>query len=242
MNAINPASVAATSPMQRRLAMNRTCRSTIVCAVVAILLGTVAAQAAALDGSQSVGDEARTGTRRADPRGDMVAVLPAQAPHPSLGHHADLFGRFVGTWDADYSFIAQDGSVRHSRGEVLFGWILDGYALQDIFLSYPKPGSTDERKMVTGVRFVDPKTDKWTVMFAAPAFGAAIRMEGGAEDDRIVLRGHDDKGALLRWSFNDIRPDSFVWRGETSRDSGKTWRLEEEHHMMRRGRASGSAR
>ena len=221
--------------------MNRTCRSTIVCAVLA-MLGTLAAQAAVLGGSQSVGDEARTGTRRADPRGAMVAVLPAQAPHPSLGHHADLFGRFVGTWDADYSFIAQDGSIRHSRGEVLFGWILDGYALQDIFLSYPKPGSTDERKMVTGVRFVDPKTDKWTVMFAAPAFGAAIRMEGGAEDDRIVLRGHDDKGASLRWSFNDIRPDSFVWRGETSHDGGKTWRLEEEHHMRRRGWTSGSAR
>src|SRR5205807_303730 len=80
------------------------------------------------------------------------------------------------------------------------------------------------------------------VMFAAPSFGAAIRMEGGAEDDRIVLRGNDDKGNLLRWSFNDIRPDSFVWRGETSHDGGKTWRLEEEHHMTRRGRASGSAR
>src|SRR5436189_935866 len=128
---------------------------------------------------QSAADEARPGAAGVDPRRDMVAVLPAQAPHPSLGHHADLFGRFVGTWDADYSFIAQDGSVRHSRGEVLFGWILDGYALQDIFLSYPKPGSTDERKMVTGVRFVDPKTDKWTVMFAAPAFNVAIRMEGG---------------------------------------------------------------
>jgi len=46
----------------------------------------------------------------ADARGDMVAVLPAQGPHPSLGHHADLFRRFVGAWDADYSFIAQDGS------------------------------------------------------------------------------------------------------------------------------------
>ena len=226
--------------------MKRTCRSTILSVAVAMLLGTSAAQAAKSKSTAPVNriEEESHGTRkpRAAPRGDMVAILPAQGPHPSLGRHADLFGRFVGTWDADYSFIAQDGSVRHSRGEVLFGWILDGYALQDIFLSYPKPGSTDERKMVTGVRFVDPKTDKWTVMFAAPVFGVAIRMEGGAEDDRIVLRGHDDKGALLRWSFNDIRPDSFVWRGETSHDGGKTWRLEEEHHMTRRGGTSGSAR
>ena len=211
--------------------MKRTYRSTVVWMAVAMLLGTIAAQ----------GAESKS-TALVNRSGDMVAVLPAQAPHPSLGHHADLFGRFVGTWDADYSFIAEDGSIRRSRGEVLFGWILDGYALQDIFLSYPKSGSTDERKMVTGVRFVDPKTDKWTVMFSAPAFGVAIRMEGGAEDDRIVLRGRDDKGDLLRWSFNDIRPDSFVWRGETSHDGGKTWRLEEEHHMTRRGRAPGSAR
>src|SRR6266568_3578186 len=66
--------------------------------------------------------------------------------------------------------------------------------------------------MVTGVRGVDPKTDKWTIMFAAPSFNVAIRMEGGAEGDRIVLRGHDDHGAELRWSFNDITPDSFIWR------------------------------
>ena len=109
--------------------MKRARWSTIPCVAAAMLLGTQAGQAAP-----------------ASPREDMISVLPARGPHPSLGHHADLFGRFVGTWDADYSFIAQDGSVRRSRGEVLFGWILDGYALQDIFLSYPQPGSTEPRK------------------------------------------------------------------------------------------------
>ena len=169
----------------------------------------------------------------ANPAGDMVKVLAASGPHPSLGPQADLFGRFVGTWDADYSFIAENGSVRHRRGEVLFGWVLDGHALQDIFLGYPEPGS-DERSMVTGLRWVDPKTGRWTLAFVAPTFDAVVRMEAVAEGDRIVLRGEDGKGALLRWSFNDIHKDSFVWRGETSRDGGKTWRLEEEHHMKRR--------
>ena len=184
--------------------------------------------------AQGAAHDAWTREGGADPSRDMIAVLPAMGPHPSLGHHADLFGRFVGTWDADYSFIAEDGGVRHSRGEVLFGWILDGYALQDIFLGYPKPGSNEERRMVTGVRFVDPKTDKWTVMFTAPSFAVAIRMEGGAEGDRIVLRGRNDQGDSLRWSFNDIKPNSFIWRGETSHDSGKTWRMDEEHRMTRR--------
>jgi hypothetical protein len=144
----------------------------------------------------------------------------------------------VGRWDADYSFIAEDGSVRHKRGEVLFGWVLDGHALQDIFLSYPD-SSADERKMVTGLRWVDPRTGRWTLAFVAPTFDVVIRMEAAAEGDRIVLRGEDGKGALLRWSFNDIQKDSFVWRGESSHDGGKTWRLEEDHHMKRRP-ASGA--
>jgi hypothetical protein len=58
--------------------------------------------------AQGAAHEARTSKRGADPRRDMIAVLPALGPHPSLGHHADLFGRFVGTWDADYSFIADE--------------------------------------------------------------------------------------------------------------------------------------
>jgi hypothetical protein len=176
----------------------------------------------------------------ADPRDDMVTVLAASAPHPSLGRQADLFGRFVGTWDADYSFIAENGTVRHKRGEVLFGWVMDGHAVQDIFLSYPD-SSSSERKMVGGIRWVDPATGRWTLAFVAPTFDAVVRMEGGAEGDRIVLRGKDSKGVLLRWSFNDIQPDSFVWRGESSYDGGRTWRLEEEHHMTRRASGPSSS-
>ena len=196
------------------------------------------AGAAVLGCARSAGEAeaARARAAAADPRRDIFEVLPALGPDPSLGHHADLFGRFVGTWNADYSFIAADGSVRHKRGEVLFGWIMDGYAIQDIFLSYPDD-SSGARKMVGGIRYVDPRTDRWTVMFVAPSFNVAIRMEGGAEGDRIVLRGRDPDGVELRWSFNDIQADSFVWRGEISHNGGRTWRVDEEHHLTRRSPA-----
>jgi hypothetical protein len=192
-----------------------------------LALGTMAAAASAC--AHGVG----TISTAADHSNDMVAVLAARAPHPSLGPQADLFGRFVGTWDAEYSFIAEDGSIRRKRGEVLFGWVLDGHAVEDIFLSYADSAG-DERKMVAGIRWVNPKSGRWTLAFVAPTFDAMVRMEGGAEGDRIVLRGKDSNGVLLRWSFNDIQPDSFVWRGESSHDGGNTWRLEEEHHMKRR--------
>lgn len=172
-----------------------------------------------------------------DPRREMIAALAAPAPHPSLGAEARTFDRFVGTWDCDFSFHAEDGSVRHSAGELLFGWVIDGRALQDVWIGYPKePGG--ERFIGTSVRFFDAKSRTWRVVFVAPAFGM-LTVQGGVEGDRIVLRGQDVDGGQLRWSFNDIEDDSFTWRGEKSRDGGKTWRIEEQHRMKRR--SSGRA-
>jgi hypothetical protein len=163
----------------------------------------------------------------------MVSVLAASSPHPSLGDHAQVWDRFVGAWDCDFGFYLDDGSVRRSAGELDFGWVIDGRALQDIWISYPSDG-TKERNIGTSIRFFDDKSKTWRVVFVSPAYGALLTVQGGLEGNRIVLRGTDDEGSALRWSFNDIQADSFVWRGEKSRDGGKTWRLEEEHRMKRR--------
>ena len=174
-----------------------------------------------------------------DSRQALINVLPASSPHPSLGDEARVWDRFIGAWDCDYTFFLEDGSVKHSRGEVDFGWVMDGRAIQDIWITYPKEAGK-ERGIGTSLRFFDSKSKTWQVVFISPAHSAVITVRGGIEGDRIVLRGVDSEGAMLRWSFNDIKPDSFTWRGETSRDGGKTWKLEEEHHMKRRAAASAS--
>jgi hypothetical protein len=168
----------------------------------------------------------------------MIAALAAHGPHPSLGAEARVFDRFVGTWDCEYSFHAEDGSVRRSAGELRFGWIIDGRAVQDIWIGYPEKPN-EERRIGTSVRVFDTKLRMWRVVFLAPAFNLVIHAQGGVEGDRIVLRGEDPDGGQLRWSFNEITNDFFIWRGEKSRDGGRTWRLEEEHRMTRR---SGTSR
>jgi hypothetical protein len=177
----------------------------------------------------------------ADPRQQMIAVLSASGPHASLGDEARVWDRFVGTWDCDFGFHLEDGSVRHSPGELEFGWVLDGRAIQDLWITYPKQGEK-ERGIGTSIRFFDDKSRTWHVVFVNPKYGAVLSVQGGVEGDRIVLRGDDKEGSQLRWSFNDIRDDSFTWRGEKSRDGGKTWRLEEEHHMRRRSSGGAKAR
>jgi hypothetical protein len=61
-----------------------------------------------------------------------------------------------------------------------------------------------------------------------------IHLEGGQKGDAIVLEGKDTDGSALRWMFTEITLQSFHWRGYTSPDNGKTWRLEQEMFAKRR--------
>jgi len=47
----------------------------------------------------------------------------------------------------------------------------------------------------------------------------------------MVLAGTAD-GQPVRWSFVQIRPESFTWRGESRQDDGQ-WKLESEFQLRR---------
>jgi hypothetical protein len=173
-----------------------------------------------------------------DSRLDMVAVLQATGPHPSLGEQAKVFGRFVGSWDGEYTEYSKDGKTTHSSGEWIFGWVMDGRAIQDLFVIHPS-AARKERYIGTTLRYFDSKSGTWSVTFVDPENGAVQTLAGGAVgDDRIVLLSKDAQGKESRWSFDDMRPDSWVFRDEASSDGGKTWRLREEDQMKRRGAAA----
>ena len=167
----------------------------------------------------------------------MIAALGARDPHPSLGENARVFDQFVGTWDVHCVFYAVDGTKSEFRGEWIFGWILDGRLMQDVLSGYPKDlpsPSSEDRRCGTSLRFFDPKAGQWNVCWFGSRNGFVLTVRGGAVDGRIVLHGDDSDGALMRWSFNDIQPGSFLWRGEKSGDRGKTWRVEQEMFLQRR--------
>ena len=172
-----------------------------------------------------------------DPRLDMITALKALGAHPTLRDQAAVFGRLVGTWDVEYTDFNKDGKVTHRSGEFIVGWVMDGRAIQDFWIVYPSAGRKD-REVYTDLRYFDPKSRTWPSTFVDPEHASVARFTGGAVgDDRIVLDTQDFGGTDTRWSINEIRPDSFVWREEESLDGGKTWRLLAEHHMKRRGAA-----
>ncbi len=169
-----------------------------------------------------------------DPRLDLVTALKAMGPHPSLGDQANVFGRFVGTWDVEYMDISKDGKEIHRSGALIVGWVMDGRAIQDLWIVNPS-GKRKDREVYTDLRYYDPKSRTWPAAFIDPENVSVARFTGGAEgDDRIVLDTQDLGAGTHRWSFNDIRDGSFVFRDEGSRDGGKTWKLVSEYHMTRR--------
>jgi hypothetical protein len=173
-----------------------------------------------------------------DPRLDLVTALEAMGPHPSLGDEAKLFGRLVGTWEVKYTDFSKDGKVSHRSGELIVGWVMDGRVIQDLWIVDPS-GARKEREVYADLRYFDPKSRTWPAIFIDPEHASVARFTNEPQrDDRIVLETQDFDGTETRWSINDLRPDSFLWREEESSDGGKTWRLEAEHQMKRRAAAS----
>lgn len=163
----------------------------------------------------------------------MINVLGSADANPSIGEEAKTFDHFVGTWDADFAFYRADGTIFHKKGELLFGWVMDGHAIQDLWIGYPTEGRK-ERTIGTTIRFFDTALKQWRIIFVNPQFNYVVTAQGGRQGDRIVLNGRDADGLPIRWTFSEMKPDSFHWQGEKSHDGGKTWKVEEDHHMKRR--------
>ena len=93
----------------------------------------------------------------------MINVLGSADANPSIGEEAETFDRLVGKWDADFTFYRADGSVFHKKGELLFGWVMDGRAVQDLWIGYPTEGQK-ERTIGTTIRFFDTALKQWRVI------------------------------------------------------------------------------
>ena len=174
----------------------------------------------------------------ADPRLDMIATLQAVKPSPSLGDQAIVLARLVGTWDVEYTDYMKDGTTLRRTGEFTVGWIMDGRAIQDVWIVNPW-GTHKDREVYTEVHYFEAKSQTWQAIFVDPQAGSIAKLTSiELSKDRYVLVTHDLGNKDTRWSFNDIRPDSFQWRDEESSDGGKTWKLYSDYHMTRRGATS----
>lgn len=167
-------------------------------------------------------------------------ALVAPGPAPERGADMDLYGWLIGSWDLDVVEIGPQGLTRRRTGEWHFGWVLEGRAIQDAWI-VPERGVRNPDQAVaeaqyygTTFRVFDPRIGAWRIQWIDPVAQAYLTMIGRKVGDDIVQEGEDALGNKRRWSFSQITPDSFRWRGEVSADLGATWFLHMEYHARRR--------
>lgn len=157
---------------------------------------------------------------------NFIASLRADKPAPELADKMMLYGQFVGDWTFDALVYGDDGSVHKGHGEIHFGWVLEGRAVQDVWIL---PGFFHG----TTLRVYDPGLDAWHILWSDPLKQYYTRQIGRAQGSDIVQQGRRDTGELIRWSFTEITPESFRWLGEVSRDDGASWQLQADFSARR---------
>jgi hypothetical protein len=162
----------------------------------------------------------------------------AAGPHPELAEKLMLFGQFVGSWDVDVTWL-QDGRVtRRATGEWHFGWVLEGRAVQDVWIvptRAERAAGAPPYEYGTSLRFYDPRIDAWRSTWIGPVNGLVVPFIARQDGDDIVLEGRRPEGWPIRWWFSDVTRDSFRWRNAVSRDDGQTWETVQEMRGRRQG-------
>ena len=168
----------------------------------------------------------------------FVDALHTDRPAPDRADKMGLYGWLVGRWDMDAVYHEEDGSTRQSPGEIHVGWVLQGRAIQDVWMvparNAPRADPPEWGKFYgTTLRVYDPALDAWHILWTDPVKQLYLRQVGRARGRDIVQEGTGSDGTAIRWSFVDITPDSFHWLSERSTDGGATWRLQVEFFARR---------
>ncbi|MFM0506113.1 hypothetical protein [Paraburkholderia sp. RL17-373-BIF-A] len=167
------------------------------------------------------------------------AALSAPARAADIDAADDLYGWLIGSWDMDVVHYRVDLGSARRRGEIHFGWVLEGRAVQDVWIMPPLAAQRDtptpgDGMYGTTLRVWDPALRAWRVTYLNPRTGQRDELVGRRIGEHLVQIGTHADGTPIRWNFTDITPDSFRWTGVALAQDGVTWTLEAEFHARRR--------
>ena len=158
----------------------------------------------------------------------FASALHFSGPAPDRANKMGLYGWLIGRWEMDATVHLDDGTQHKGRGEIHFGWVLEGRAIQDVWI-------LPDVFYGTTLRVYDPGLDAWHIFWSDPLRQFYRRQIGRARGKDIVQDGRDDEGNPVRWSFVEVTPNSFRWLGERSLDGGASWQLQAEFLARRVG-------
>lgn len=172
----------------------------------------------------------------------FAQVLHADGPDHERAAKLALFSWFVGRWDMEVTTFPEDGSTHRGHGEIHVGWVLQGRAIQDVWMIPRLRDRASKTEQLPGagnwygttLRIYDPAIDAWRILWNDPATNFFSQQIARAEGRNIVQTGPDPRGGRMRWTFAEIEPDvSFHWTAERTTDD-RNWRREVDIRAIRR--------
>lgn len=169
---------------------------------------------------------------------DFGLALEAQALAPEIAAEDDLYGRLIGSWSAEVVDLDEDGTRRTQRAEIHFARVLEGRAVQDLWIVPPRDQRRSDtprqrNRYGTTLRVFDASLRAWRVTWINPVSGVETRLVGRRVGDDIVQEGEQPDGSIWRWSFREISATSFRWVSHSSKDGGRTWMADTEFFATR---------
>lgn len=165
---------------------------------------------------------------------NLHSVLAAQGRSSEIPECEDIYGWLVGGWKLKVLYYrAQDVSQLNLNGEVHFGWVLEGRAIQDVWIMPRRSERTPDTDKVnnmfgTTLRVWDETLRAWRITWINPVRGHREEQIGRRIGNEIVQIGARLDGTPTRWRFTEISSDRFHWIGQSLKPDGQTWMLEGE--------------
>ena len=135
-------------------------------------------------------------------RSAFLSGLLADGPVAGRRDAMMLYGWLVGSWQATRIDHLSDGSTHEEDAEIHANWILEGRAVQDVWIS-PRPGRGNPGETPangvhgTTLRIYDPSADNWRIVWAHPSTGSQGRRVHGKARAPDALEFHRDRSRCL---------------------------------------------
>ena len=151
----------------------------------------------------------------------------------------NIYDWIIGSWNVEAIDYLENNKILKSQGEWHFSYVLEGRAIQDVWIAPKRSLRTENLKQPRNrygstIRYFDKETKKWCINWFNPISSTNSKLYGWQEGNKIIHEGKDGDDNILRWTFEDITYLSFHWKGEISSDKGRTFQLQAEFFGKRK--------
>jgi hypothetical protein len=163
----------------------------------------------------------------------FLSALAAPGRAADIEEADDVYGWLVGSWSLEVlRYRGVDLRGKGIKAEAHFGWVLEGRAIQDVWIMPARegrpPNDPGMNMYGTTLRSWEPALRAWRIAWTNPARSHREVQIGRRIGNEIVQTGARADGQATRWRFTDISPDRFHWIGEALDPDGATWLVEGE--------------